>query len=840
LRGYQAAERHGERAIPKPFLAALAWLALSLAGPAPVQAQIPAQAPPRADAHVPGQAAPPAPSLGAAGAPSGGGRGGADMDARLDKAEAQLRAVRVGARSRSLDDLALKAQQAAIPQIQADLTDALAILTPRLEDAQARLAELGPPPAAGQPAESADVALNRARLVKQQANLDGNAKRARLLAVEAGQLNDAIAARLQQNFTTRLWTRSRSVLDPLLWRDFAASLPADVMTLLGPLVPASAPGAGASLRAAVLLAIAFVVLGPLRIVLSRLGRRAATRLLPGSGLRRSGLALWLTATGMLTPFLAGLLAREALFTIVPSTPVTQGLARAAIGALVVAGLIEALGRSLLAPGRASWRLAPMSDAVVGRLALFPALIGAAVGLVSLATQTDDALELSAATTVAVDCLSVLLELAIVGFGLIRLGRAHRVHAAAASGHEAGSGSRLPWILAAVAAWLALGLALAAVTAGYLALATFVLRELIWVALVLATLFLLLRFVDDLSQAMFSPEGLLGRLFQTAIGLSENALDQIGVLLSGLLRLALLLFGWMAIVAPFGASAREMVSRLTSTQMVLKLGQLSISPGLILGAVAVFGLGLLVTRLIRGWLEGTYLPKTRIDVGVRTSITAGLSYLGVLIAVLLTCAYLGLSLDRIALFASALSVGIGFGLQAVIGNFVSGLILLAERPVKVGDWIAIGDQEGDVRRINIRATEIEMGDRSKLIVPNSDLISKTVRNVTRGGALGQVKIVLRVANDADAAQVRDLLLGQIRAHGEVLREPAAGVYLTAVPDGALEFTCVATVETARQAFRIKSELLFAMVAALKDKGVKLASSQTVIQLAAAAAAGPESA
>jgi len=196
---------------------------------------------------------------------------------------------------------------------------------------------------------------------------------------------------------------------------------------------------------------------------------------------------------------------------------------------------------------------------------------------------------------------------------------------------------------------------------------------------------------------------------------------------------------------------------------------------------------------------------------------------------MTCAYLGLSLDRIALFASALSVGIGFGLQAVIGNFVSGLILLAERPVKVGDWIAIGDQEGDVKRINIRATEIEMGDRSKLIVPNSDLISKTVRNVTRGGALGQVKIVLRIANDADAGEVRDLLLDRIKGHGEVLPEPGPGVFLTAIPDGALEFACFAAVSSPRQAFRIKSELLFAMVAALKDRGMRLASPQTVIQL-----------
>ena len=801
----------------KPFLAALAWLALSLAAPATVQAQDPHSAVGPADRQP------------AAESPSSGGRGGA-MDARLDKAESELRAIRVAIRPSGLDDAALKEQQAAIAPIQADLADALATLTPRLQDAQARLAELGPAPAAGQPEESDDIAANRARLVRAQNTLDGNSKRARLLTVEASQLTNAISARLQQNLTTRLWTRSRSALDPFLWRDFAASLPAELVRLQGALAPPSPPAPRSGVLAAVLVALGLAVLGPVRFLLARLGRSGATQLLPSSGLRKSALALWLAAAGALTPYLAGLFFREALFAVVPPTPVTESLARAVIGAMVAAGLIEALGVSLLAPGRPSWRLAPVSDRVVGRLAVFPALVGVVVGLVSLASQAKDALEVSPAAAVAIDCLSVLAELAVLGAGLLQLGHARSDQAAMEDEHDQGAGPRLPWILAAVGAWLAQGVALAAVLAGYLALATFVMSEVIWIAMVLASLFLLMQFVDDLSQALFSPGGPLGRLFQTAIGLSQNALEQIGVLISGLVRLALLLFGWMAIVAPFGASVREMLGRVTSTQMVLKLGQLSISPGLILGAMAVFGLGLLVTRLIRGWLEGTYLPKTRIDLGVRTSITAGLTYLGALVAVLMTCAYLGLSLDRIALFASALSVGIGFGLQAVIGNFVSGLILLAERPVKVGDWIAIGDQEGDVKRINIRATEIEMGDRSKLIVPNSDLISKTVRNVTRGGALGQVKIVIRVANDADAAEVRDLLLGRIEAHAGVLREPRPGVFLTALPDGALEFTCLATVASARQAFGIKSELLFAMVAALKDRGVRLASSQTVIQLA----------
>jgi small-conductance mechanosensitive channel len=348
--------------------------------------------------------------------------------------------------------------------------------------------------------------------------------------------------------------------------------------------------------------------------------------------------------------------------------------------------------------------------------------------------------------------------------------------------------------------------------------------------VLAGLFLFLRFVDDLFPALMSPAAPVGRFMQRGVGLSDPALEQVGVLLSGLFRVLLLVVGWAAILARFGASVDDVVARVTSTRLVIRLGQLSISPAAILGGLAVFLLGVAITRAVRRWIELRYLPKTRLDLGVRTSLAAGVSYLGVLVAVLLACAYLGLSLDRIALLASALSVGIGFGLQAVIGNFVSGLILLVERPLKVGDWIAIGDLEGDVRRINIRATEIEMSDRSKLIVPNSDLISKTVRNVTHASALGRVKIVLKTVNDADPATVRDILLAEMGDHDEVLAEPAAAVFLTDVPNGALEFSAFAYVASARQAYKVKSDLLFRIVPALKARGIVLADPAPVVHVA----------
>jgi small-conductance mechanosensitive channel len=752
------------------------------------------------------------------------------MDARLDGDEARLRAIRLAARAMSTEDAAVQAQLAAIQPVQADLADAVATLTPRLQAARERLNELGPAPGPGQPREAPDVAEARARLLKFQTAMDDDTKRARLLSVEASQLSDALAERLRQNFSARLWARSRSVFDPTLWQAAAAALPGDLQRARDAAVGQGPPAIGAAERgsevwAAVVAALGLLLLVPGRILLIRVGRRWAIARLPHSGLRKSALAVWLTLVGALAPPLAALLLYAALGGLLPLTSAMNTVARTFVGALAYASLIAALGRSLLAPGRSSWRMAPVSDAFAARVALFPVIIGGAAALASFLAHGGIALGFSPAATEASLGLGVMIQLLAVGTALA-WARAAPAEAEEPDGHGERSAS-LPWVLATLAAWLALVAAVTAATTGYMSLASFIMREVIWIATVLATLFMSMRFVDDVCETLFAPRQGLSRLVSAATGLSDGALEQAGVLLSGVLRLGLIVFGWMAIVAPFGASVREILARATSTEMVFKLGQISVSPGLIFGGLVVFAVGLLITRVIRGWVETTYLPKTRIDVGLRTSITAGVTYLGALIALLATCAYLGLSLSNIALFASALSVGIGFGLQAVIGNFVSGLILLAERPVRVGDRIAIGNQEGDVRRINIRATEIEMGDRSKLIVPNSDLVSKTVRNVTHGGALGQVKIVLRVDDEADAGEVRDLLLDQLARHPGVLREPAPGVYLTNVADGALEFTAIAAVSSARQAFGIKSDLLFAMVAELKARGVKLAAATTVL-------------
>jgi small-conductance mechanosensitive channel len=188
--------------------------------------------------------------------------------------------------------------------------------------------------------------------------------------------------------------------------------------------------------------------------------------------------------------------------------------------------------------------------------------------------------------------------------------------------------------------------------------------------------------------------------------------------------------------------------------------------------------------------------------------------------------MGIGLERIAWVASALSVGIGFGLQAVVQNFVSGLNLLAERPVKVGDWVSLGGIEGDIRRINVRATEIQMGDRSTVIVPNSEFITKVVRNVTLADPLGLVQVKLPVPLGNDAQQVRELLLKAFDANTDVLDTPAPAVLLDGVDSGQLLFNATGFVKSPRMSGNVRSALLFDVLARLKDAGITLSAPPTM--------------
>ncbi|WP_143289110.1 mechanosensitive ion channel family protein, partial [Burkholderia pseudomallei] len=177
---------------------------------------------------------------------------------------------------------------------------------------------------------------------------------------------------------------------------------------------------------------------------------------------------------------------------------------------------------------------------------------------------------------------------------------------------------------------------------------------------------------------------------------------------------------------------------------------------------------------------------------------------------------------------ALSVGIGFGLQEIVKNFVSGLILLTERPVKVGDMISISGVEGDIRRINVRATEIQLSDRSTVIVPNSQLISQNLRNVTMGNSTqGVATLMLTFPLNTDPEQVRDLLLDAYREHASVLEKPAPSVTFSQLTPDGITLSVTGYVGSPRIAAATKSDLLFEILKRLRAAGIALSNPQTLM-------------
>src|SRR5437899_777045 len=314
-------------------------------------------------------------------------------------------------------------------------------------------------PGAGQPPEDPEIVNSRRDLMQFRQAVDTELKQARLLSVEAEQINSALADRLRKNFTARLWAQSHSVLDVALWQGFAANVPADLGRLTAALqaelhllaAPDQPIGNLVALGLAALAAVG--LLGPVRVILNRFGYRQASRLAAGSRLRRSALAVWLVLVAALSPLVAGLLLRAVLTDIGASTPSFDRLLFQLVVAAVFAASIDGLGRALLSPRHPSWRLAPLPDAVVRSLALFPGLIGTTVGLTTLATGLGAILGASSATSEASDCLGVLCEIAVLGAALVIAGLARSAHPApyAAPESPAQAEARGPCVVAALPA-----------------------------------------------------------------------------------------------------------------------------------------------------------------------------------------------------------------------------------------------------------------------------------------------------------------------------------------------------------------------------------------------------
>ncbi|MGQ9688062.1 MAG: mechanosensitive ion channel domain-containing protein [Desulfobaccales bacterium] len=253
----------------------------------------------------------------------------------------------------------------------------------------------------------------------------------------------------------------------------------------------------------------------------------------------------------------------------------------------------------------------------------------------------------------------------------------------------------------------------------------------------------------------------------------------------------------------------------------RLGPFHLSPANLGLAFLTLYVGRWLSGFLRAFLEARFYPRADWDQSLRYTISTILHYSILAVAILMALAYLGVSFGDVAIVAGGLGVGIGFGLQNIVNNFISGLILLFERPIKVGDMLVIDGQWGQVREIRVRSTIFQTFDRSVLIIPNSELISNKILNWTHYGAgVNRLGLKIGVSYDSDPRQVTQILQEVCEANPRVVPEPPPQIFFEAYGDSSLNFTIWVYLKSPADRIPATHELNSAMFAAFQAQGIEI--------------------
>jgi small-conductance mechanosensitive channel len=251
-----------------------------------------------------------------------------------------------------------------------------------------------------------------------------------------------------------------------------------------------------------------------------------------------------------------------------------------------------------------------------------------------------------------------------------------------------------------------------------------------------------------------------------------------------------------------------------------LGSIEFNWGEIVIFFLVIWLSVYVSNIVRSVLEEDILNKMKLEKGLPHTISMMARYTLITIGIFLAVSAAGIPFSDFAIIFGAFGVGIGFGLQNIFNNLVSGLILLFERPIKIGDTIEVGQLMGNVRSIGIRSSNVRTFDGAEIIVPNGNLISNEVINWTLSDQTRRIEVIVGVSYSSDPHKVQEILLNVLSSHKEIVQNPEPNVYFRDLGESSLDFRMLCWTERFDQWVRIKSEIIFMVFDALKEANIEI--------------------
>lgn len=737
-----------------------------------------------------------------------------DIDAArkaIDAAKAEVEGVQKNEEVVRYNDSRLVELQLALEDVSAAMEDIKQGLEPGLDAIKAREAALGDPPGENEPAEPDSLTQERQHLVEQRSLINADIGDAIAVAEEAAKLAKAVTAYRRDLFRQTILGRADISAKTLTEAESALVVE---LNELGWKITSWASFTWTYKRGALLSALFLsLALGVLFIageyqLASRFMRHDPDDQNP-SPFSKHTLAFWTT----LLPVL-GL----AIFLTLTTFFLTSfDVLRADIAAIldpffefvVILFFVSRLASAVLAPSRPNWRLVRVSDAgarLLWWLVFAMAFVNAGD---YLASSISDVLESPLILTVAKSLLAtVIIGVILVLCSFVRplIGE---------------GGTSRAWPRSIGLSLLLLGIALIVLPLfGYVGLARFAATQIVILGALLVAMYL--GFLS--ARAVSEPEAFvgsqLGQVLSTRFHFGKVAVEQFGLLAGLSLYLFVLAFGVPIIFLVWGYQVRDIQNFLQDSLSSITIGSVTISVSGILLGILFFVIGYFVTRWFQRWLDNSVMQRGRMEAGLRNSIRTGVGYLGVGIAAVIGATVAGLNLSNLALVAGALSLGIGFGLQNIVNNFVSGLILLAERPFKVGDWVVTASTQGFVKHISVRATEIETFQRQSIIVPNSELINSPVGNWTHRNRLGRSEVAVGVSYDADPRRVMELLEEIGRGHSLVLSDPAPFVVFMGFGDSSLDFELRVYLADVLSGITVATDLRLTIFERFQEEGIEI--------------------